>query len=111
MRRLASLGLACMLVVAGVGLTAAPSDAKHKYRSYNHGGISFGLSFGSPYYYSHYPPHRVYRYRVVPGARYSSAWDAHVAWCYSRYRSYRDWDNTFQPYNGPRRECRSPYYG
>lgn len=34
---------------------------------------------------------------------------AHVAWCYNRYRSYRDWDNTFQPYNGPRRQCLSPY--
>lgn len=34
---------------------------------------------------------------------------AHVDWCYDRYRSYRASDNTFQPYNGPRRECRSPY--
>ena len=34
---------------------------------------------------------------------------AHVAWCYDRYRSYRAWDNTFQPYNGPRRQCWSPY--
>jgi hypothetical protein len=35
--------------------------------------------------------------------------DAHANWCYSRYRSYRAWDNTYQPYNGPRRECYSPY--
>jgi len=35
--------------------------------------------------------------------------DAHVQWCYNRYRSYRDYDNTFQPYNGPRRQCYSPY--
>jgi hypothetical protein len=35
---------------------------------------------------------------------------AHENWCYNRYRSYRAYDNTFQPYNGPRRECRSPYY-
>jgi hypothetical protein len=35
--------------------------------------------------------------------------DAHVAWCYDRYRSYRAWDNSFQPYNGPRRQCYSPY--
>lgn len=34
----------------------------------------------------------------------------HVRWCANRYRSYRVYDNTFQPYNGPRRECRSPYY-
>lgn len=35
--------------------------------------------------------------------------DAHVEWCYNRYKSYRASDNTFQPYNGPRRQCISPY--
>jgi len=35
--------------------------------------------------------------------------DAHVRWCYNRYRSYRASDNTYQPYNGPRRQCYSPY--
>lgn len=40
---------------------------------------------------------------------YGNNWDAHVAWCYNRYRSYREWDNTYQPYNGPRRQCYSPY--
>jgi len=33
----------------------------------------------------------------------------HVQWCNNRYRSYRSSDNTFQPYNGPRRQCYSPY--
>lgn len=31
--------------------------------------------------------------------------NAHIAWCNDRYRSYRASDNTFQPYNGPRRQC------
>lgn len=35
--------------------------------------------------------------------------DSHVQWCYDRYRSYRASDNTFQPYNGPRQQCVSPY--
>lgn len=35
---------------------------------------------------------------------------AHVRWCMDRYRSYRPQDNTYQPYNGPRRQCRSPYW-
>jgi len=35
--------------------------------------------------------------------------NAHVRWCYDRYRSYRAYDNTYQPYNGPRRQCISPY--
>lgn len=33
----------------------------------------------------------------------------HVQWCYDRYRSYRASDNTFQPNNGPRQQCRGPY--
>jgi len=48
------------------------------------------------------PPPPVYR-----RARLS---DAHVRWCYNRYRSYRVSDNTFQPYEGPRQQCISPYY-
>ncbi|PDT16292.1 BA14K family protein [Rhizobium sp. J15] len=43
---------------------------------------------------------------VVPAPRMGSA---HVAWCANRYRSYRAYDNTFQPYNGPRQQCYSPY--
>ncbi|MEP7454891.1 BA14K family protein [Phyllobacterium sp. SB3] len=34
---------------------------------------------------------------------------SHTQWCYDRYRSYRASDNTFQPNNGPRRQCNSPY--
>ena len=34
---------------------------------------------------------------------------SHVSWCANRYRSYRAYDNTFQPNNGPRRACISPY--
>jgi len=35
--------------------------------------------------------------------------DAHAEWCANRYRSYRAYDDTFQPYNGPRQQCISPY--
>ena len=34
---------------------------------------------------------------------------AHIDWCASRYATYRLWDNTYQPYYGPRRQCLSPY--
>lgn len=44
-------------------------------------------------------------YRVYAGD------SAHERWCYDRYRSYREWDNTWQPYYGPRRPCISPYGG
>lgn len=53
---------------------------------------------------------------VEPAPRYYSrrtytrrVGNAHVEWCYDQYRSYREWDNTWQPYRGPRRECISPY--
>lgn len=48
-----------------------------------------------------YVPRRAYRVAGVS--------QAHVDWCYARYRSYRAYDNTFQPYHGPRRPCYSPY--
>ncbi|MBB3391099.1 hypothetical protein FHT82_003871 [Rhizobium sp. BK275] len=31
---------------------------------------------------------------------------SHADYCYSRYRSYRAYDNTYQPTYGPRRQCR-----
>lgn len=34
---------------------------------------------------------------------------AHYQWCENRYRSYRVYDNSFQPYHGPRQQCYSPY--
>lgn len=51
------------------------------------------------------PPPPVYRGGPAAGLP-----PAHVQWCAQRYRSYRAYDNTFQPYNGPRRPCRSPYF-
>jgi hypothetical protein len=83
--------------------------------------------------YSYYRGHRGYRY-YRPGYReYNGFWfplaaftagaiiggaiarppvrygGSHVEWCYNRYRSYRAYDNTYQPYGGPRRQCISPY--
>ncbi len=46
--------------------------------------------------------------RYVEPRRYVGA-SSHSQWCYSRYRSYRAYDNTFQPYHGPRQQCYSPY--
>ncbi|PBC12190.1 BA14K family protein [Mesorhizobium sp. WSM3859] len=76
-------------------------------------GLGLGLGLGSlaynnyygPDYYDPYPryvqPRRIYRTERLSRA--------HVQWCYDRYRSYRAWDNTFQPNYGPRRQCISPY--
>jgi hypothetical protein len=43
------------------------------------------------------------RYASPP--RYAGS-TSHEQYCYSRYRSYRASDNTYQPNNGPRRQCR-----
>ncbi len=34
---------------------------------------------------------------------------AHIRWCYAHYRSYRAYDNSYQPHYGPRQPCWSPY--
>jgi len=97
-------------------------SGKRNWRRWNHGGhwdddddwwpgfgsglvLGLGLPllghyspywYGDPYQYS--APRRVY-----------SMSSEHVAWCYDRWRSYREYDNSYQPFNGPRRHCRSPY--
>ncbi|MFZ2101511.1 MAG: BA14K family protein [Oricola sp.] len=35
--------------------------------------------------------------------------DAHINWCFGKYKSYRMSDNTYQPFDGPRKQCISPY--
>jgi len=62
------------------------------------GGLAAGAIIGGALAQPRYAPPR----RYVGG-------NSHVNWCYSRYRSYRAYDNTYQPYNGPRRQCYSPY--
>ena len=68
---------------------------RHHKRYRPRSGFSVELNFGSP------------RYRA-PVASYSGR---HHAWCSGKYRSYRSYDGTYQPYHGPRRRCNSPYDG
>ncbi|MCO5065442.1 MAG: BA14K family protein [Rhizobiaceae bacterium] len=46
------------------------------------------------------PPDPTYRATGLP--------QKHIDWCYARYRSYRESDNSWQPFSGPRRQCQSP---
>lgn len=77
---------------------------RHYRRGWDNSGVYLGLGLlGSGLLYDDYyyrPRPRIYRAPRASG---------HVQWCYSRYRSYRAWDNTFQPNYGPRRQCISPY--
>ena len=66
-------------------------------------GIVGGYTVYPGYYGGYYPGYYGGYYQRYYGGT------AHESWCYSRYRSYRAWDNTYQPDYGPRRECNSPY--
>lgn len=65
------------------------------------GGLAAGAIIGGAIAQSQQP-------RYAPPPRYLHG-DSHVSWCFARYRSYRTIDNTFQPFNGPRQQCYSPY--
>lgn len=91
------------------------------YRRHRRSGVNVQLNFGTAYRVDPYG--RVLpRYRSAPHVarpfatrtpvrRYRNYGARHHAWCDGRYRSYRSSDGTFQPYNGPRRRCNSPYDG
>ena len=73
-------------------------DHRPRYRPrYHRPRTNFYLEFNVPS--SRYVAPR----RVIRGT------NAHYRWCHNRYRSYREWDNSWQPYHGSRRQCISPY--
>ncbi|MEP9388613.1 BA14K family protein [Mesorhizobium sp. KR9-304] len=84
----------------GCGYYGRRNDWRYRYyRPYRHYNPGIYLGLGVP----------IYRYYAQPRRYYRDGGSAHVRWCYDRYRSYRAWDNTYQPYHGPRRQCWSPY--
>ena len=100
----------------GVSVTVSVDDG---YRGRDHHHHPWRVSGPQTYYGYHYdhipgypvpifPSHRP-PLVVQPAASYLVVTSAHVDWCHARYRSYRAYDNSFQPYHGPRRQCWSPY--
>ncbi|NKJ77485.1 BA14K family protein [Rhizobium leguminosarum bv. viciae] len=78
---------------------------------YNQGYYGQGY-YGSPYSGLSYYGSTLYRPRYYAPRYYRQVYNGgngHTSWCYARYRSYRAYDDTFQPYYGPRRACVSPY--
>ena len=73
---------------------------RHRHRRSNSGSVAAGIIGGI-----------IIGGMIANSARRSAERDElHLDWCYDRYRSYRARDNSYQPYSGPRRQCRSPYY-
>lgn len=70
---------------------------------------------GYRYYNGFWFPPAAFIFGTIVGSTIAnsqgSGYSAHVAWCEDHYRSYRQYDNTWQPYNGPRQVCISPYSG
>jgi hypothetical protein len=104
----------------------------HRWRRSHHRHRSYHRGFSRHGGYGWYNGHRGYRHHRRGYREYNGWWfpaaaflgaaiignaianaprsgNAHVQWCYNRYRSYRASDNTYQPYHGPRRQCVSPY--
>lgn len=104
---------------------------RHHRRDRRHGRRQGGFERRGDSYYYH--GHRGYRHRRAGYRQHNGYWfppaafvagaiiggalsggaaprgNAHVQWCANHYRSYRASDDTFQPYNGPRQRCASPY--
>lgn len=108
-----------------VVVSAAPAAAHAARAAVDASGRVVLLERPLPYYYRYYREHspgypvllqgvpvpvfstsRPVIHRRVALVRGASA---HVAWCRAHYRSYRVGDDSFQPFDGPRRRCRSPY--
>jgi hypothetical protein len=70
-------------------------------------GLGLGVSPDDGYYDD--PSYDEPIYRPRHRRVYRDDGSGHVEWCYGRYRSYREWDNTWQPSYGRRRQCISPY--
>lgn len=68
---------------------------------------------GYRYYGGYWFPYRAFSFGIIITPRHDGATfqlsERHYRWCEHRYRSYRRWDNSFQPYHGPRKPCVSPY--
>lgn len=127
--RKTALALCAALMAAPLGIAAAPAMAQGFSFSVGPDGPRAGFYTAGPNAW--YNGHRGYRHRRDGWRHYRGWWfppdafgppryhrppppryahsSAHIRWCSQRWKTYRAWDNTYQPYNGPRRQCVSPY--
>jgi hypothetical protein len=120
-----ALGSGGAALAADVTVTVYVRDGYHRHHRHRHVVPAWAPPSGQQIYYSHYPEHipaysdHVQEGVPVPvfpmarppriGGSVPTIPHAHIDRCAARYASYRLWDNTWQPYHGPRRQCLSPY--
>jgi hypothetical protein len=114
------------ILPAAANSETAPMPVAHRRGFYAVGGVYYynghrGYYRARPgyrYYNGHWFPAAAFAAGVATGAAIAGPPPAppvarlaaaHVRWCHLRYQSYRAWDNSYQPYAGPRRQCWSPY--
>ncbi len=107
MNKFLSMTMAALL--AGTVILLSYSDADARHRRTHAGGIAAGIIGGLIVGGAIANSNRRASERRYREPRRIYRGDAHEEWCFNRYRSYRAYDNTYQPYRGGRRYCRSPY--
>ncbi|PVB61101.1 BA14K family protein [Labrenzia sp. 011] len=110
-----TLAVAGLVAAASTTSALADNHGHKKGQGHNNHGQNNGYHHKGKGHHNNY--HHNNRHRYNNNYHYNSYkprrgnnWHQHVAWCYDRYNSYRAQSNTFQPYNGPRRQCRSPFF-
>ena len=132
------IALCAAALAAPLSIAAAPSMAQGVEFRIGPGGPSVGFFTQGPYGYYHghrgyrdrragwryyrgywFPPDAFVDRRTTRSIireerraerRYDRRMDrAHVDWCYDRYRTYRESDDTYVPRAGVRARCNSPY--
>jgi hypothetical protein len=108
---ISKIAIATVLGIAVIGGTMSattPAYAYHNNVGHFAAGLGVGFLFGRalrPPVYAAPPP--VY---VAPAPVYGGGFPPeHYNWCFRNYRSYWQPSNSYQPYQGPRRICRSPW--
>ena len=97
------------IINAGSGFYDDDQDFRPRYHRPRHhqNGFSLEFQFGQPQvFYQPRHPRPIYQPRPRPVIHISQA---HVQWCYNRYRTYDHRSNSFVIRHGQRAYCVSPY--
>jgi hypothetical protein len=89
-------------------------ERQGRYAYYNHHRGYRDRRAGYRFYNGYWFPPAAFALGAIIGGAAAAAGarnvgSSHEAWCYEHYRSYDAASDTFQPYNGPRQRCISPY--